>query len=371
MTQQTRLATFTAVSMLILASVMTGLSASLLPIAGDFGIPASRAGILFSLHFAGFIVLITLSLLFHGLRRRLILVTATAGLYAVALVAAGLAPSFALLAVALLVAGGSGGVIESHTATLQVMTSRSSAEASRLVAFTQVFFAAGALLTPVYLSLGTAFPVGWRQLFLGLSVVGVIALLIGLTIRADRFEVSPRESGTFQWRPLLRVSIAMAFYVGAEVTLFGWAPTVMELYHGVPAVRARLAPTLFWIGILGGRLVVARLADPVGPERLLRVSALLGVVGSVLLVTVSAEPLLWTALVISALACAGIWPLIVATSDVAGHESGTTIVVAAGGVGATIFPFLAGLTSEVLPGRMILLMAAPLLLLVYVFYRDR
>jgi FHS family L-fucose permease-like MFS transporter len=357
--------------MFIFASVVNGLSASLLAIAGDFGIPPSRAGILFSLHFAGFIVLITLSLVLHGLRRRLILVTVTAGLYAVALVGAGLAPSFIALAVALLVAGGSGGVIESHTATLQVMTSRSSAEASRLVAFTQVFFAAGALLTPVYLSLGTVVPVGWRQLFLGLSVVGVIALLTGLSIRPDRFDVSPREAGVFQWRPLLRVSVAMAFYVGAEVTLFGWAPTVMELYHGVPAVRARLAPTLFWIGILGGRLLVARLAHRIGPERLLRASALLGLVGSILLVSVSAEPLLWIALFISALACAGIWPLIVATSDVAGHESGTTIVVAAGGVGATIFPFLAGLTSEFLPGRLILLMAAPLMLLVYLFYRGR
>jgi hypothetical protein len=70
MTQQTRLATFTAVSMFIFASVVNGLSASLLAIAGDFGIPPSRAGILFSLHFAGFIVLITLSLVLHGLRRR-------------------------------------------------------------------------------------------------------------------------------------------------------------------------------------------------------------------------------------------------------------------------------------------------------------
>jgi uncharacterized peroxidase-related enzyme len=173
------------------------------------------------------------------------------------------------------------------------------------------------------------------------------------------------EAGTFRWRPLVRVSLAIAFYVGAEVTIFGWAPTVMELYHGVPAGRARLAPTLFWIGMLGGRIVIAGLTKRFTSSALLRVSALLGVAASVLLVVVPTEPLLWLAVALSSIACAGIWPLIVASSGETGHETGTTIIVAAGGLGAAVFPYLAGRISEVLPGHYILLMAAPLLLAVF------
>ncbi|MFP4427290.1 MAG: MFS transporter [Spirochaetaceae bacterium] len=369
MDERFKLAGFTALGMLVLASVMTGLSASLLEIASDFGIPPSRAGILYTLHFGGFLGLIVLSLLLRGLRARLRLVTLAAALYTIALAAAGGSGSFLLLAVALFVAGGSGGLIESHTATLQVMTSRNESEAGRLVALTQVFFAVGALLTPVYLAMEEQLGAEWRRLFFFLAAVALVALLFGLRMRADRFAHVHGEGGAFLWRPLFRVSVAMALYVGAEVTIFGWAPTVMELYHGIPLGRARLAPTLFWLGMLAGRIVTARITGRFSPTTLLRFTSLLGVISAVMLATVSGEWLLWLALVLAAAACAGIWPLIVATSGVSGHETGTTIVVAAGGLGAAIFPYLAGITSELLPGRYILAMAAPLLLGVFFLSR--
>ncbi len=369
MNERFKLAGFTALGMLVLASVMTGLSASLLEIASDFGIAPSRAGILYTLHFGGFLGLILLSLLLHGLRARLRVVTLAAALYTLALATAAVSGSFLLLAVALFVAGGSGGLIESHTATLQVMTSRNESEAGRLVALTQIFFAVGALVTPVYLALEESLGADWRKLFYALAAVALIALLFGLRMRADRFAYVHGEGGTFLWRPLIRVSVAMAFYVGAEVTIFGWAPTVMELYHDIPLGRARLAPTLFWIGMLAGRVVTARITGRFSPIALLRFTSLLGVVSAVMLATVSAEWLLWLGLVLASVACAGIWPLIVATSGASGHETGTTIVVAAGGLGAALFPYLAGITSEVIPGRYILAMAAPLLLGVFLLSR--
>lgn len=371
MNERYKLAGFTAVGMLILASVMTGLSASLLEISSDFGIPPSRAGILYTLHFGGFMGLILLSLLLQGLKARLRVVTVAAAIYTVALATAGFSPGFALLAAALFLAGGSGGLIEGHTATLQVMTSRNEAEAGSLVSITQSFFAVGALLTPVYLALEERVSADWRKLFVALSLLGILALILGLRMKAERFAYVHGEAGSFRWRPLIRVSVAMALYVGAEVTIFGWAPTVMELYHEIPPGRARLAPTLFWIGMLGGRMLTARLTARVAPTTLLRGSSLLGVVATLLLVTVQGEWLFWSALAIASIACAGIWPLIVATSGASGHETGTTITVAAGGLGATIFPYLAGISSEVLPGRYILVMAAPLLLGVFFLSRGK
>lgn len=371
MTERFKLAGFTAVSMLILASVMTGVSASLLEMASDFGIAPSRAGVFYTLHFAGFMGFIVLSLLLHGLRARLLLVTAFAAVYAAALVTAGLSQQFVVVAAALAFAGGAGGIIESHTATLQVMTSKSEAEAGKLVSFTQAFFAVGALLTPVYLSLERRLNADWRYLFFGLSVVAAVALAVGLTMRSSRFAYVHGESKPFNWKPLIRVSIAMALYVGAEVTIFGWAPTVMELHHGVPAERARLAPTLFWIGMLGGRLFIARLTSRFTPSALLQVSSLLGVAASVLLVLVGSEVLLWGALALASVSCAGIWPLIVATTGDAGHETGTTITVAAGGLGASIFPYLSGRIAEILPGTLVPAGAAPLLLLVFLLTRTK
>lgn len=371
MTERFKLAGFTAISMLVLASVLTGVSASLLDMASDFGIAVSRAGVFYTLHFIGFMGFIALSLVLHGLRARLILVTAFAGVYAIALVGAGLSGGFLVVAIALVFAGGSGGVIESHTATLQVMTSKNEKEAGKLVSATQAFFAVGALLTPVYLSMETQLGADWRYLFLGLSVIAALAVVVGLTMRTARFAYVHGESKPFNWKPLIRVSIAMALYVGAEVTIFGWAPTVMELHHGVPVERARLAPTLFWIGVLGGRLIVARLTTRFSPTDLLRVSSLTGVAASVMLVVVSAEYLIWIALALASLACAGIWPLIVATTGDAGHETGTTITVAAGGLGASIFPYLSGRIAEILPGQLVPVGAAPLLFLVFLLTRTK
>lgn len=371
MTERIKLASFTALMLLVLASVGTGLSASLLEIAETFRIAPSRAGILYSLHFSGFLGFILLTLLVRGLRARLILITVFAGVYVAALLTAGTASVFVLLAAALIFAGGAGGIIESHTTTLQVITAVDEAEAGRIVSVTQAFFALGALIAPVYLSLSQSFGAHqWRTLFIALSVISALALLIGILIRPERFQHPPTENGAIRWRPVIRGCTAIGLYVGAEVVIFGWVPTVMQLFHGVPAVRAKLAPTLFWMGILGGRLVTARLTKRFSATALLRVLTLTGAAASVLLVVVSSEPLLWLAVALAALSFSGIWPLIIATTGSSGHETVTTIAVAAGGLGASIFPYIAGRFAEFLPGPFILSLSAPLMIVVFFLTRK-
>mgnify|MGYP006291672473 CR=1 FL=1 len=345
-----------------MSGMMTGLSARLVDMAAEFDIPTTRAGVLYSLHFGGFMSCILLSLAVHGLRGRLLLARIAAAAYVAALAAAAGAPGLVLAGAALFAAGGCGGVLESHTATLQVMTAESEAEAGRVVTITQVFFAVGALLAPCYLAL--ELPGGWRSLFGILAATAMATFFAGTRIRADRFDAAPPDNGRLQWRPLLRTSAALLFYVGAEITLFGWIPTVMETYHGIPAVRARLAPSVFWAGMLAGRLLVAHLTHRVRPRPLLLGSAALGILASVLLAILPGEGFLWGGVVLASLASAGIWPLVVATSGGAGHETGTTIAIAAGGLGAAVFPYLAGRTAEFLPGRFIPIMAAPLFLAV-------
>lgn len=370
MREQTKLTAFASVSMLVLSGVMTGLSASLSVIAAEYSIEPSRAGVLYTIHFAGFLGFIFLTLIVRGLRNRLLLVTATAAVYCAAMIGGGVAASFVLLGAALFLAGGAGGVLESHTATLQVMTARTEAEASRAVSTTQIFFAAGALLAPLYLSVSADTPDSWRPLFLGLSAFAAVALVIGLFIRSARFDTVRGEGGTLRVRNLVGACFALALYVGAEVTLFGWTPTVMELYHGVPAGRARLSPTVFWIGILAGRLLVARISGKITPRLLLAFSSLLAAGAAVLLSVVAWEPLLWLAVLLAALGSAGIWPLIVATTGSAGNETATAITVGAGGLGAALFPYLAGFTAELLSGQFIPIVAAPLMVGVFLLTRE-
>jgi fucose permease len=369
MREQVKLTAFASASMLVLSGVMTGLSASLSEIAETFSIAQTRAGVLYTIHFAGFLSFVFFSLVVRGLRRRLWLVLITAAVYVMALLGAGFSASLLLLGVALFLAGGSGGILESHTATLQVMTAGSEAEASRAVSITQVFFAVGALGAPLYLSITADTAGSWRPLLLGLSAVAAVAVVVGLFMRAGRFDTVRGEGGSLHIKSLLGACAALTLYVGAEVTLFGWAPTVMETYRGIPEARARLAPTVFWIGILVGRVLVARISGRLSPRTLLAVSSWLGAVGALMLSLVGSEALLWTAVLLAALGSAGIWPLVVATTGSAGGELATPITIGAGAMGAAIFPYLAGLTAELMPGQFIPIVAAPLL--VGVFFLTR
>lgn len=364
MKEQTKLTVFTSAAMFVLASIMTGLSATLVPIAAEFGIPATRAGILYSVHFSGFMVFVVLSLTVRGLRPRLLLLTVIAAAYAVALGVAGSASAVWLVFPALFVAGGCGGTLEAQATTVQVMTAESERHAGRTVSITQAGFAVGALLAPIYLS--RDLPAGWRGLFFAVAAVAAGAFLLSLRIRTSGFDHRETPSGNVDRRALVRVALALGFYVGAEVTLFGWVPTVMEYFRGIPAERARLAPSVFWIGMLAGRVLIARVSHSLSPRLLLAISTGSAFVGSLAIPFVTSEWLLWVVFAITALGAAGIWPLIVSTSGSVGSDLATPITIAAGGLGAAVFPYLAGRTAEVLPGNYIPLLAAPLFALVLI-----
>ncbi len=363
MTEQGKLKGFSGLSMLVLAGVFTGLSASLVDIAAYFEIPATRAGILYTYHFVGFFGFIVLSLPVWSVRLRLRLVTWTATFYAIALALVALAPSYTVFAIVLIVVGGCGGVLESHTATLQVRLADSQAEAGAAVNTTQVFFALGALCAPLYMAARTDSGDWWRLLFATMAGFAALAAAVGATFRGERFPsvrrttttASPTKPGT-----LPAISIAMASYVGAEVIVFGWTPAVMELFHGIPAPRARFAPSVFWIGMFIGRVVVARLTRRVSLRALLNGATTIAIAGVALLVLANGEIGLWLATGVCAVAFAGIWPLIVTVTGRRNHETATGIVVAAGGAGGAIFPYLAGRSAEVLSGHLIPATAIPL-----------
>jgi len=306
--EQRRLTLFASVAMFVLAGVMTGLSASLVDIARAFGIAPTRAGMLYSVHFAGFMVFVAFSAFAVGLRLRLRVTRLAAVLYVPALTAVALSGNVVLLAAALFIAGGSGGLLESQTATIQVMTSRNESEAGILISITQMFFAVGALVIPVYFSITAGVSIGsetlWRPLFGGLAAIAAVSAMAGTRVRAERFDAPERQNGALDMRALTRTALGLAFYVGAEVTLFGWAPTVMEYYRGIPAFRARISPSVFWIGMLAGRMIVARLSVRYFPSALLRLSTVLGIIGTVLLCFASAEWLLWVAIILTAHATA-------------------------------------------------------------------
>jgi fucose permease len=75
--------------------------------------------------------------------------------------------------------------------------------------------------------------------------------------------------------PKLLTGIVMAgfTYVGAEMTMNVWLPKFQLDVFGVSDTRAGFAVTLFWVGLIVGRLAVIRLTRRFSPARLLLVCA--------------------------------------------------------------------------------------------------
>ncbi len=76
----------------------------------------------------------------------------------------------------------------------------------------------------------------------------------------------------FNPRLLLGMVIAGFTYVGAEMTMNIWLPKFQIDVFGSSDTLASLAVTLFWVGLIAGRLLVMTLTRRFSPARLLLVS---------------------------------------------------------------------------------------------------
>lgn len=201
----------------------------------------------------------------------------------------------AMLACGLLAGLGHGAVdISVNILVARVFKDRSVA-AVNLVNF---FFGVGAVAGPAMASytighMQTAIPVIW----IGIGMVMILVPFIAL------FLLSPQEkpiatiqaSGTpFFLSPLLLLAGLILFlYVGAESSMGGWTATYMQKTTTIPADKATLVVSGFWMALTLGRLVGSFLGTRWAPLQLLA-TCLFGAAGGGILLAVSTGSMLPT-----------------------------------------------------------------------------
>jgi FHS family glucose/mannose:H+ symporter-like MFS transporter len=82
-----------------------------------------------------------------------------------------------------------------------------------------------------------------------------------------------REEIAFDPKLLLGIVAAGFTYVGAEMTLNIWLPKLQLDVFGASDTWASLSVTLFWVGLIAGRLTVMRMTHRYSPARLLMICA--------------------------------------------------------------------------------------------------
>lgn len=285
-------------------------------------------------------------LLTERLGRRVVLTAA------VLLLAAGLAglasvPTWGVMLLAAVPFGLGGGAIDGGTNGLILdvyPTTR-----GRALNLLHLFFALGALASPLVVGRLVEGGVAWQTVILGTAFAALpVAVLFAVVRLPSGRHVAAHGASTVRVGlalPLVLLAIAIACYVGSEVGVSNWLVRFLE---AAPLGLATSALALFW-----GCLTLGRLASAAWSDRFdhARFAAIASVVAAVALIGAVIVPSLAGSIVLFGVvgfAFGPIYPLIMAvagdryparTAAVSGFLSGFAVV------GAIVYPPLMGFVS--------------------------
>jgi fucose permease len=242
------------------------------------------------------------------------------------------------------------------------ITSHIKTGADRAMVTMLVFFALGMMMAPLAIGAALGWGVTWRWVFVAEAMLSVaFAVMVAVSPVSDiegRENLRPRHLWDvigFSPRLFIAVLAASILYIGAEFTFNVWLAKYEIDVFGVGKTVAGLAVTLFWVGLLLGRLVVIPLTRKLPPARILMVGAAVWSLFA-LGVALSVSPAM--SMVMSF--CAGLgasagFPLILSFSArFPRWHAGVVFssVIMAGALGRIVFPYLVGPLAEALGFRL-------------------
>ena len=329
----------------------------LMPLIIDsFQLRLSVAGLLVSFQQLGGIIAIVASALFADRTRKPLLIAGGFLVYSVSLFSAGVAMNYIILAGSFFAIGASSRLFDAvaNADTAQWDPHRSALHVSLL----HTSFAVGALVGPLYVSTLVEAGVRWRGAFLGLGAAAAVAVAVYVTRSHFRRKISATAAAGVKAgsvtavlrAPRMWIACAvMLFYVGHQAGFSVWLPMYMQTGLGTPARMAAAALSLYWFGIIVGRLLAARLATWVSIKRQLWAGGLVG--GLVLLLTFATRnPLFLSAgSLLAGVASGGVIPNLVTLScgwfaDNTATASSLLFLMAA--VGHMVSPWLIAVVTE-------------------------
>lgn len=274
------------------------------------------------------------------------------GLIAGALVAAGLAPSYGFLGVALFVLGLGAGILDMVLSP--VVAALNPARRAAAMNWLHSFYAVGAVVTILAGTLVLRAGFGWRAACLVLAPLplGLMAMFAPL-----RFPAMSAEGGErTRLRDLLRDrwfwgALAAIFLGGAtELGMAQWLPAYAETTLGYPAWAGGAALLAFSVAMALGRMVVGATEGRADAHRVMAWGCGFTVV---FFLVGSFAP--WSALALAGCVAAGftgscLWPTMLAVAADRHPEGGATMfgaLAALGNAGGIAMPWVVGAVADV------------------------
>jgi len=220
------------------------------------------------------------------------------------------------------------------------------------------FFAMGALVSPIFASNLVNRDMNWRiiyLIFIGLTFISFVAFLLANWRKAgtqDKREALPVKE-LFRNRSkniyiILTVTL-MLLYIMAEVTIFSWAPTFYRIEKLFDIYSAGLMVSIFWVGILAGRLLISFLSYKIKGGTLLIFLSVISMVGLFVGIFSGNKIIILIGAGIIGIGFSGIPPLLISSAGKifsAGKEVPLTILFSIGITGGSLIPFAIKLIAE-------------------------
>ncbi|MCR4403659.1 MAG: MFS transporter [Firmicutes bacterium] len=323
----------------------------------DYQLSLSRAGSLFTVQFAGFILSVLVGGVLADTFGKRKFVVATTAILICGLTLIGCFRNVWLLDLGFFAMGvGFGGFDAGLAPLVGDLNAHRRAFALNLL---HTFFGVGALVGPLWAGYIVAGSVTWRYAYLAMAACSLVFLLaFGARRIAPRLG-APRPAGekpsrerlsslAFDRRLMLLAGL-VCVYVGVESGVSAWVFSFLTAALRATREVATGAVSLFWASLTLGRLVSAYVSERLGHSSFIACCC----AGSVL----AGLPLMMGPGVGAALAScvalgfffSGIFPTIMAqgTSLFPGSTGSVTgMLVAAGAAGGAVFPWLIGLVSD-------------------------
>ena len=233
---------------------------------------------------------------------------------------------------------------------------------SHLMSFVHAAFSIGAAAGPVIGSLILGAFGGWRNVFIGAAVISFLIMIMNWFLPyyrvrfSDNSEDSDPENNTEPismrslFQPMIFFSvITILIYVGVEIGTSNWISEYFVSVLGTSKETASFTVTLFWGGILAGRILVPILARKVSLAiQLIALSILVTL--ALFLTVMFVHPAASTAgFLLAGIGCSSIYPLVMTLVGQHYKQNQSVylgMVSTGGGIGSFLFPLGMALISD-------------------------
>jgi fucose permease len=334
----------------------------MIEIGGSISQNISNMGLLMSLFSSGFVAGSLLTGLLTRFMPKAYILNISIIFQALFLIIFPFSNSFILMLIVYFIIGMSGGFIE--TLASLMLPEINKEQPGYYLNISQVFFGIGAFAGPYISSIIVRIGLNWQLSYYFLAFLSFISFLIFSILRVkckSLITVSGFNSSNIDEnnqdrkikisavsiKVLLLFSFTMLMYVASEDGLNAWIPTFFRLERGFSAYQASQILSFYWLAIAAGRLSIGLMVKKINLMKVTIIISILGFLSTTAGIMVENRYLNLVFFMLTGLFYSGIWPNILALSmqyfkNDKRRDSFASIIIAIGGIGALISPWIIG-----------------------------